>query len=596
METKVFTYGAYARKSSESEDRQVQSIPRQIDDFNEVIAKEHLCLSGEIISETQSAFSIGREGFAGLIALTENGTINAWLCWHANRLSRNPIDAGMIIHLMDQGKLDHIRTPSRVYYNTPTDKMMLQIEFTMSKKDSDDKSVFVKSGLKKRYKKGLPNGKAPIGYLNDKSQEKGERGWLVDSERFEKLQLLFKRFLKGEDSLNSITNYARNELKLTSAPSKRQGGILVGRSSVEHILKNSIYAGFFYSSNEEGNKRDFWTLDKNISRVITEDEHIRVLNIFGSRKAPIHQRHQTLYSGFLYGPDGSYLGADVKMQLICDCTKKFAYRGKENCPSCGVKIQSMQSPKYLTYTYYHNIKRKKTPGLSCKGIREDKIDAKLIELFTDEIVLPPALFRWAKKHLDILRDNKLLEQEKLYRIFQQELKNLDEKKSRLKELFINQLITKEEFKTDVLVLEQQQKFTQVQSSLSEDWYELVDATLHQLFNFKEILTKGTFQEKRELLSLLGPNLIWDEEKLLFHKPNWLKVFKQGRKKMLAQIEQSEPKKNLYIKGLNGALDTICPIVLSWLDKFRISLQKHQAKLLKSTKKETFFSKYYNSIN
>ena len=59
---------------------------------------------------------------------------------------------------MDLGKLDHIRTPTRIYYNTPTDKMMLQIEFTMSKKDSDDKSIFVKSGLEKRYKKGYPPG------------------------------------------------------------------------------------------------------------------------------------------------------------------------------------------------------------------------------------------------------------------------------------------------------------------------------------------------------------------------------------------------------------------------------------------------------
>ena len=148
QELQNYTYGVYARKSSESEDKQVQSIDRQIDDFLELQIREDLTFYEQVIKESKSAFSLGREGFAKLVELTQKGKINAWLCWHANRLSRNPIDAGIIIHLMDLGLLHHIKTPTRIYFNTPTDKMMLQIEFTMSKKDSDDKSVFVKSGLK----------------------------------------------------------------------------------------------------------------------------------------------------------------------------------------------------------------------------------------------------------------------------------------------------------------------------------------------------------------------------------------------------------------------------------------------------------------
>jgi DNA invertase Pin-like site-specific DNA recombinase len=189
-------YGVYARKSSESEDRQVQSIERQIDDFIELQQREQLTFYEVPIEESQSAFSVGREGFNKLVSLTKKGKVNAWLCWHANRLSRNPIDAGVIIDLLDRGLLHHIRTPSRIYLNTPTDKMMLQIEFTMSKKDSDDKSMFVKSGLKKRYKKGLPNGKAPIGFLNDKTKDIGDRDWLVDKERFDKLKTTLHKVFK----------------------------------------------------------------------------------------------------------------------------------------------------------------------------------------------------------------------------------------------------------------------------------------------------------------------------------------------------------------------------------------------------------------
>lgn len=350
-DTTQFIYGVYARKSSESEDKQVQSIQRQIDDFLELQNRENLDFFETPIRESKSAFSVGREGFDSLVDLTRKGKVNAWLCWHANRLSRNPIDAGVIIDLMDKGLLDHIRTPSRIYFATPTDKMMLQIEFTMSKKDSDDKSVFVKSGLKKRYKKGFPCGKAPVGFLNDKTKERGDRDWLVDTVRYEKLKLIFYRFLKGKDSLGTITDYAREELKLTTPKSKRIGEKLVGRSLMEHILKNPIYAGFFYSKDEYGANRTFRKLNENVPRIITEDDHFKILNIFGDRCHTKKQSHLTPYSGHIKGAEGNHMGADVKLQVICDCTKKFAYRSKKVCPNCFVKISEMQNPKYLSYTY-----------------------------------------------------------------------------------------------------------------------------------------------------------------------------------------------------------------------------------------------------
>ena len=45
IETNNFIYGGYVRKSSESEDRQVQSIERQKDDLLSLIEKEKLILT-----------------------------------------------------------------------------------------------------------------------------------------------------------------------------------------------------------------------------------------------------------------------------------------------------------------------------------------------------------------------------------------------------------------------------------------------------------------------------------------------------------------------------------------------------------------------
>jgi len=142
-------YGAYTRKSSESEDRQVQSIETQTDQILALAEKEQLDLIDAPFQESQSAFMPGRELFNKLVKNTYSRKINAWICYHPNRLSRNPVDGGIIIHLLDIGLLHHIKTPTRTYYNTPDDKMMLQFEFVLSKKDSDDKSSFVKDGLEK---------------------------------------------------------------------------------------------------------------------------------------------------------------------------------------------------------------------------------------------------------------------------------------------------------------------------------------------------------------------------------------------------------------------------------------------------------------
>ncbi|WP_299676160.1 recombinase family protein [uncultured Dokdonia sp.] len=563
-----FIYGGYVRKSSESEDRQVQSIERQKDDLLSVIEKEGLILHDSIFEETKSAFSIGRQEFNQLIKQTEKGAVNAWLCWHPNRLSRNPMDAGMIIYLLDIGKLHHIKTPSRVYYNTPTDKMMLQFEFMMSKKDSDDKSSFVKSGLNKRYQKGFPCGKAPIGYLNNKSEERGNRGWLVDKQRFEKLHLLFNRFLEGNDSLSSITEYARNTLKLTTPLSKRQGGKFLGQSMIEHVLKNPIYAGFFYSKNEKDNGTTLRILHKDVPRIIKEEDHSKIRVILGKRNHPNVQKHFTPYTGHIIGEDGNTIGADVKFQLICDCNKKFAYRAKETCPECGIAISKMKHPKYLSYTYYFNIKRRKTKGYSAKGIEEKKIDAFLIDFYDTDLKMSPEEFAWTKKHLKELRDRELETDKRLLKIHQKGIASLETKREKLRRLFVEGMISMDEFKKDIATLEEELNLKQKGKKYAEDWYNEMDGLLDNLQSLGQIIKKADYNSKKELLKSLGSNLVWNEEKLFIIKPDWLEHFIKGRKMLHKKYKSFEPKNNVINKGLNSVLDVRCPTVLCWLGKIR----------------------------
>lgn len=572
-------YGMYARKSSESEDRQVQSIDRQLDDLNDVVKKQNLIVFQEVISERKSAFSPGREGFKKLVKLTNDGKINSWLCYHANRLSRNPIDAGTVIYLMDMGKLQHIRTPSRVYYNNPTDKMMLQIEFTMSKKDSDDKSMFVKSGLKKRYKNGLPNGKAPLGFINDKTQEKGNRGWLVDTEKFEKLKLIFSRFLKGNDSITSITKYAREELYLTTPKHKKQGGKLVNRSLMEHILKNPIYAGFFYSKDEDGLGTTDRELTFNLPKVISREEHCYLLNMLSSRTTPKIQKHVATYSGFIVGKNGSYIGADHKFQVICDCKKKFSYRSKTNCPSCGALIKTLKNPKYLSYVYYYNLKKRQRKSVKVKCIEEKKVESFLINYFQNSLVLTQDLCNWAKLHLSELKNSALEEQRTYSEAKVKQRDSLAKRKKKVREMFALNFISEQELKADYQEIIHKEQALESGRKQFNDYYDELEALLDLCSGFTVVMEKGTQQEKKNLLSSFPSNLVWDEEILSVHKPKWLRAFEKGRKSFLLKNTLIEPNKTLVNKEQNAPLRTLCPTLLGWLDTVRTYMKEEKVNIL-----------------
>src|SRR3972149_9835924 len=111
-------YCLYARKSSESDERQAMSIDSQIKEMTDLAKKENLIIS-EVRQESHSAKESGkRPVFVQLLNDVRNGRFTGILTWAPDRLSRNAGDLGMLVDLMDQGKLIRIRTFSQTFSNT----------------------------------------------------------------------------------------------------------------------------------------------------------------------------------------------------------------------------------------------------------------------------------------------------------------------------------------------------------------------------------------------------------------------------------------------------------------------------------------------
>ena len=121
------TYCLYARKSSESDERQALSIGSQISEMQKIADKQGLKVV-ETIQESKSAKdSGGRIGYQNLLIGLQERRYNAILTWAPDRLSRNAGDLGKLVDLMDQQVLVQIQTSGQTFTNTPDEKFLLMI-------------------------------------------------------------------------------------------------------------------------------------------------------------------------------------------------------------------------------------------------------------------------------------------------------------------------------------------------------------------------------------------------------------------------------------------------------------------------------------
>jgi len=202
-------YILYARKSTEEDDRQILSIEAQVVELREFAAKEKL----EIVAsycEAKTAKEPGRIKFAEMLAMIESGKADGILSWNPDRLARNSVDGGRIIHMIDRGLIKSLKFPTFWCEPTPQGLFMLNIAFGQSKYFVDNLRENVKRGLRQKIRNGVWPGWAPVGYINNPKT----RGIDVDSDKAPRVRKLFECYATGAYTLHSLANWcADHELK-----------------------------------------------------------------------------------------------------------------------------------------------------------------------------------------------------------------------------------------------------------------------------------------------------------------------------------------------------------------------------------------------
>ncbi|PIP17464.1 MAG: hypothetical protein COX43_04230 [Parcubacteria group bacterium CG23_combo_of_CG06-09_8_20_14_all_35_9] len=213
-------YIIYTRKSTEDKDRQVLSIEAQLTELREFAVKEKLEIVASLC-EAKTAKEPGRTKFAEMLKLIEQGKADGILSWHPDRLARNSIDGGKIIHLIDKGIIKSLKFPTFWFEPTPQGLFMLSIAFGQSKYYVDNLSENVKRGMRQKIRNGVWPVWAPIGYLNNPETRMID----VDLEKAPKIRKLFELYATGEHNLNSLANWCKKTISKEISAKKFQQAI-----------------------------------------------------------------------------------------------------------------------------------------------------------------------------------------------------------------------------------------------------------------------------------------------------------------------------------------------------------------------------------
>jgi DNA invertase Pin-like site-specific DNA recombinase len=336
-------YCLYARKSSESAERQVLSIDSQTKEMLQIAERDGLNVV-EIKRESHSARATGeRPVFNELLRDVREGKFNGILTWAPDRLSRNAGDLGAVVDLIDQGLLLEIRTHGQSFSNNPNEKYLLMILGSTAKLENDHRGENVKRGLRTRVEMGFWPGMAPIGYSDQNLMDKkGQK--ILDPVRAPIVKQMFEKVAYEKWSGRKLYNWLKHDLNF-----KTRGNKTLTLSGIYRIFENPFYHGRFEFPRNSGN----WY----------EGKHKPIIT-----KELFDQAH-----------------VQLKRDQIVRENKEFAFTKLFTCGLCGSGVSAEEKYKqrkdggHTRYVYYGCTRAR---DRNCKNlyIREDELINELLKI------------------------------------------------------------------------------------------------------------------------------------------------------------------------------------------------------------------------
>jgi len=480
-------FAIYARKSTESLERQVMSIEAQVRKAREMFPDVEIVL---VIEERCSAFEPGRRPlFEQLLADIDAGKLDGIIAWHPDRLSRNEEEAAKVTYRVRKGVIKDLRFCSYHFVNSPEGIMMLQLALSQSQYFSSKLSNDVKRGMEFKAKSGWRPGVAPIGYLNNVV----DHTITEDPERFELVRRMWDRLLSGLYSPPRIGEMAEFEWGLTTAQHKNLGGKPLSASGVYRLFRDPFYAGLVRWSGE-----------------IYQGKHTPMLTLAEFKAA----------QAILDGKPNSALNRSRTL-----VEHDFPYRGLIKCGECGCQYTAEVQRGHV---YYHCTHRKK--GYKCsqtKNIREEHVQAAIDRVMAQHSV--HVKFRdWALENLQTSTWRDLQTEQQAHASRRARIAQLQGHFDRLLDLKLQGLVGDADFQSKQNALKAEiAELAQQDDRVKEDEDKL-DKQLRRVLDLATygagVLQYGSTAKKRIIASRIGKSYTALNGRLDIEISDWLVPF------------------------------------------------------------------------
>lgn len=494
-----FKFGLYARKSSEDKNRQIQSIESQLVVLKETAKREGLTII-DVYSDCASAHKpSNRPAFANMLADLNAGKIDAILCWKADRLARNHIEGGTLMHCLETRIIKAIKTPYKTFL--PTDNSLpLTIEFGMANQYSRDLSLNVKRGNKTKTENGGFCHLAPQGYINNKLEKTIE----VDKERFPLLRKMWDMGLSGDYSIQQICEIASTQWGYRTPLKKRRGGNPLAVSTLHGIFTNPFYMGMVRNGSHINKGKH-----KPMVSAIEFERMQEIMNKKG-RKGDVTYEF-SLTGCISCGECGQCITAEQKISYSCPkCRTKQSSKNNIDCRKCGYSLTENERKRANKYTYYRCRKKKVEGRPKCKQkcIRGENLE-QMVSDYISEYEISQDYVDFIKNGLLFIKDqNDTLNQDTLEAL-EQELKKIKGRQSRLLDMHLDGDISKSQFeqKKDELEMRSSKIMTEVlrERSNQKSWLDSSFEDLDFIFLLKKKWDSGSKRDKKTVFKKLCSN-------------------------------------------------------------------------------------------
>ncbi len=492
----------YCRKSSEDKDKQILSLNDQERICSELAYDKGFEILA-IYKESKSAKRPDkRNEFKSMLARVKSGEAKNVVCWKADRLCRNAKEGGALIDGVDYEELKII-TPSMEYDRN--NSTFLFIEFGMATKFSKDLSDNVKRGLKTKLQMGHYPANAPLGYLNDKAKNKGEKDIVVDTTRFDLCRQWWDLMLTGKETVeSSLSKITEKGLR-----SKRTGRP-VSKTEAFRYFRNIFYVGMFDYGGERYNGAH--------RPMVTMAEFNRVQDIIDGRR-----RRRKNFNDYFF----------MKALSCGECGSSI---------TCEKHTKNYRNGNSQTFIYARCTKKKGV--CSQPYINADELEKQTLA-FVDSLRVSPNLIDWIRSVLR-RRNQKEFEIETAQKAsFTRRLQAILKEKKDVYAMKIDGMLSEEDYQKEKKRLLNEEK--QIKENIGADglasWTKTMEETLAFASRVTKIFQKGDPESKRLILKILGSNLVLKDKKVRIIAKKAFVFLKTAEKVMNGEIAWLEPKKD-----------------------------------------------------